>query len=117
VIGAFAATPACALNNDDFAAMMGMLWRFQDPVCPSMSFDPAVFVKAMKLPGGTPAAMRRAHRDAFERGYAVATDWMKQGTTAEFCKAMQTFVDGKHDFFGGVKETPERPVPGLTIRD
>ncbi|SDR20646.1 hypothetical protein SAMN05519103_01204 [Rhizobiales bacterium GAS113] len=117
MISALASTPACALNNDDFAAMMGMLWRLRDPICPSMSFDPAVFVKAMKLPGGSPAAVRRDHRAAFERGYAVATDWMSQGTTAEFCKAMETFFDGKHDFFGGLKEVPEPPIPGLIIRD
>jgi hypothetical protein len=117
LIGALASTPARALNNDDYAAMMGMLWRLQDPICPSMSFDPAIFVKAMKLPGGSPAAVRRDYRAAFDRGYAVATDWMGQGTTAEFCKAIEIFFDGKHDFYGTLKETPEPPVPGLTIRD
>jgi hypothetical protein len=117
IFGALASTPALALNNDDYTAMMGMLWRLREPICPSMSFDPAIFVKAMKLPGSSPEAVRRGHRAAFDRGYAIATDWIGQGTTADFRKAIQTFFDGKHDFYGAVKATPEASVPGLTIRD
>ena len=75
--GALVSTPARALNDDDIAAMMGMLWRLQEPICPSMSFDPAAFVKAMKLTGA-PAAVRNRHRDAFARGYAVSTDNLSQ---------------------------------------
>jgi hypothetical protein len=115
--GALASTPARALNDDDYAAMMGMLWRLQQPICPSMSFDPAKFVKAMKLPGGRPAAVRSRHRNAFARGYAVSTDWLSQSTTAEFCKLIENWFDGKHDMSGNVKDTLEPPVPGLTIRD
>jgi len=117
MIGGLAATPARALNNDDLASMMGMLWRLQGPICPSMSFDPAVFVRAAKLPGGSPAAVRRKYRAAFERGFALATDLLRQGTTAPFCKTIEIFFDGKHDFYGNLKETPQPPVPGLTIRN
>ena len=117
MLSACASTPALALNTDDYAAMMGMLWRLREPVCPSMSFDPAIFVKAMKLPGGSPEAVRRSHRAAFDRGYAIGTEWIGQGSTSDFCKAVQTFFDGKHDLWGAVKETPDAPVPGLTVRD
>ena len=117
VMGAFASTPARALNDDDLAGMMGMLWRLQGPICPSMSFDPAAFVKAMKLPGGSPAAVRSSHRDAFARGYAVSTDLLSQGTTAEFCQVIGNWFDGKHDMSGNLKSTPEPPPPGLTFHD
>ena len=116
-IGALASTPALALNNDDYAAIMGMLWRLRDPICPSMSFDPAIFVKAMKPPGGSPEAFRRRHRAAFDGGYAIGTDLIDQKTRADFCRFVEDFFDGKHDFYGNLKETPEAPVPGLTIRD
>ena len=62
LIGALASTPARALNEDEYAAMMGMLWRLQEPTCPSISFDPATFVKAMKMPGGNPSTVRSRHR-------------------------------------------------------
>ena len=116
ILGALTAAPALALNNDDLAAMMGMLWRFREPLCPSLSFDPEEFVQGMKLPGGSAAAVRRRHRDAFDRGYAVATDWQSQTGPAEFCKAMEQFFDGKHGFSGELKAVPDAPVPGLTIR-
>jgi hypothetical protein len=115
IIAGVAAAPASALNNDDLAAMMGMLWRFQQPVCPSLSFDPEKFVAGVKLPGGSAAAVRRHYRTAFDRGYAVATDWQGQTTRQEFCKAIEQFFDGKHDFYGNLKEVPEPPPPGLTI--
>jgi hypothetical protein len=70
--------PHKLVNDDDYAGMMGMLWRLHEPICPSMSFDPAAFVEAMKLPGGSPAAVRSRHRDAFARGYAVSTDLLSQ---------------------------------------
>lgn len=31
--------PAYAINNDDIAALIGLLWRLKTAVCPSMSFD------------------------------------------------------------------------------
>ena len=108
--------PAQALNNDDYAAMMGMLWRLREPMCPRMSFDPEVFVKALKLPGGSAAAVRSGRRAAFDRGFATAGEWLAQGSAPEFCAAMEKFFDGKHDFFGNPKATPEPPPPGLTIR-
>ena len=114
---AVAATPAAALNNDDYAAVMGMLWRLRDPLFPAMSFDPEKFVKGMKLPGGSAAVFQRAHRKAFDQGYAIVTEWMSQGSNADSCQAMQKFFDGKHDFYGNVKEVPGPPVPGLTIRE
>src|SRR5271166_3457162 len=117
LMGAFASTPARALNDDDYAAMMGMLWRLQEPICPSMSFDPAAFVKAMKLPGGSPAAVRSRHRDAFARGYAVSTDLLTQVTTADFCRLIGNWFDGKHDMSGEPKSTPEPPPPGLTFHN
>ena len=82
-----------------------------------MSFDPAIFVKAMKPPGGSPEAFRRRHRAAFDGGYAIGTDEIDQKTRADFCRFVEDFFDGKHDFYGNLKETPEAPVPGLTIRD
>ncbi len=112
-----ASPPAQALNADDYAAMMGMLWRLREPVCPRLSFDPSVFVKAMRLPGGSPEAVRRGHRHAFERGYAIVGEWLAQDTPAEFCAAMEKFVDGKHDLSGNPKSIPEAPPPGLTIRE
>ena len=110
------AAPSLALNNDDLAATLGMLWRLREPLCPSMTFDPEAFVKATKLPGGTAAGVRLRYRAAFQRGYAVATEWQSQSSPAEFCNAMEQFFDGKHDVFGNVKSTPEAPFPGLTIR-
>src|SRR5271165_3405984 len=114
LIGALASTPARALNHDDYAAMMGMLWRLQEPIWPSISFDPATVVQAMKLPGGNPSTVRSRHRDAFARGYAVSTDWLSQGTTAEYCKEIANWFDGKYNLDGTVKDTPEPPVPGLS---
>ena len=111
-----AASPAVALNDDDYAAMMGMMWRFQQPVCPRLSFDPDKFVAGMKLPGGSAAAFRDHHREAFARGDAVVSEWRSQTDEAAFCKAVEEFFDGKHDFSGGLKEVPERVPPGLTIR-
>ena len=116
MLGLLGAQPAHALNNDDFAGMMGMLWRFQGPVCPSISFDPATFVKALKLPGGTPQAVRIRFKDAFDGGNAVVDEWMHDGATAKFCEAIETLFDGRHDFFGNVTETRQPSVPGLTIR-
>jgi hypothetical protein len=115
-VAAVIATPATALKNDDYAGMMGMLWRLREPLCPSMSFDPEKFVKAMKLPGGSAAAFQRAHRTAFDQRYAVVADWMSQQSNPEFCKAMEVYFDGKHDFQGNIKEVPEATIPGLTIR-
>ncbi len=117
LLGAFGSTPARALNDDDYAGMMGMLWRLQGPICPSMSFDPAAFVKAMKLPGGSPAAVMSRHRDAFARGYAVSTDLLSQGTTAEFCQMISTWFDGKHDMSGNLESAPAPPPPGLTFHN
>ena len=117
LLGAFGSTPARALNDDDYPGMMGMLWRLQGPICPSMSFDPAAFVKAMKLAGGSPAAVRSRHRDAFARGYAVSTDLLSQGTTAEFCQMISTWFDGKHDVSGNLESTPAPPPPGLTFHN
>ena len=114
--GALAATPAIALNADDYAAMMGMMWRFQQPVCPRLSFDPEKFVAGMKLPGGSAAAFRDHHREAFARGDAVVSDWRSQMDEAAFCTAVEEFFDGKHDFSGHLKDVPERVPPGLTIR-
>jgi hypothetical protein len=108
--------PAQALNTDDYAAMMGMLWRLREPICPRMSFDPEVFVKTLRLPGGSAAKLRSSRRAAFERGFAMAGEWLAQGSTPEFCAAMEKFFDGKHDFFGNPKAVPEAPLPGLTIR-
>jgi len=115
--GLLGAVPAQALNNEDLAGMMGMLWRFQTPVCPSISFDPKIFVKAVKLPGGTPEAVRARFGDAFDRGNAVVDEWMHDGANAAACKAVETYFDGKHDFFGNVSQTRQRSVPGLTIRE
>ena len=108
-----ASSSALALNYDDYAAMMGVLWRLREPICPRLSFDPVVFVKALKLPGGSPEAVRRAHRHAFDRGYEMAGEWMDR---AQFCAEIEQFFDGKHDFFGNPKAVPEPPPPGLTIR-
>jgi hypothetical protein len=116
LLGAFGSTPARALNDDDYAGMMGMLWRPQGPICPSMSFDPAAFVKAMKLPG-SPAAVRSRHRDAFARGYAVSTDLLSQGTTAEFRQMISSWFDGKHDMSGNLESAPAPPPPGLTFHN
>jgi hypothetical protein len=60
-------SPACALNDDDLAAMMGMLWRLRQPICPRMAFDPNTFVKTLRLSGGNVEAARRSHRHAFDR--------------------------------------------------
>jgi hypothetical protein len=117
VIGAAASSPARALNNDDIAALMGMLWRLQDHICPSISFDPAKLIRAMNPPGASPAAVRRSHRAAFQKGYALAGDWLSQGSNAQFCKNIENLVDGKHDFFGNLKDVPQAPFPGVTIRD
>jgi len=108
------AGPACALNGDDYAAMMGLLWRLREPICPRLTFDPDTFAEALKLPGGAKGIKRR-HRGAFERGYAMGAEWLAEGTP-KFCTEVEQMFDGKHDFFGNVKETPEPPVPGLTIR-
>jgi hypothetical protein len=120
IVVAFAALvlgagPACALNGDDYAAMMGLLWRLRDPICPRLAFDPDAFAKTLKLPGGSAEAVRRRHREAFERGYAQGGDWLAEGTP-KFCVEVERMFDGKHDFFGNAKETSEPPVPGLTIR-
>jgi hypothetical protein len=116
LLAAFGSMPARARNDDDYAGMMGMLWRPQGPICPSMSFDPAAFVKAMKLPGGSPA-VRSRHRDAFARGYAVSTDLLSRGTTAEFCQMISTWFDGKHDMSGNLESAPAPPPPGLTFHN
>jgi len=116
LVAVLATAPASALNNDDYAGMMGMLWRFQQPVCPRLSFDPEKFVAGMKLPGGSAAAFRDRHREAFDRGDAVVSEWRSQTDQAAFCKAVEVFFDGKHDISGGLKDVPERVPPGLTIR-
>jgi len=116
VAAGLAATPASALNNDDYAAMMGMMWRFQRPECPRLSFDPEKFVIGMKLPGGSAAAFRDRHREAFDRGDAIISDLRNGKDLDAFCKAAEEFFDGKHDFYGNVKEVPDRAPPGLTIR-
>ena len=112
----FSGGPALALNNDDYVSMMGMLWRLREPVCVGLSFDPAVFVKAMKL-GVDPEAVRRRHSHAFGNGYESGTELLKDGGAAKFCKQVEDFFDGKHDFYGNVKEVPGPPVPGLTVGD
>ena len=96
---------------------MGMLWRFQGPVCAAISFDPAKFVRALKLPGGTPEAVRQRFPDAFQRGDALTSDWMKDGADEKFCREVANFFDGRHDFYGNVKAMRDPPVPGLTLRN
>ena len=109
------ASPVRSLNNDDFAAMMGMLWRLREPICPRMTFDPETFVKALRLPGGSAEAVRRRRPYAFKRGYALAGEWLANGTP-QFCAVVEQLFDGRHDIFGNVKDVPEPPPPGLTIR-
>jgi hypothetical protein len=109
------ADPARALNRDDYAAVMGLLWHLREPVCAKLTFDPDAFAKALKLPGGSANAMRLRHRKAFDRGYVLADDWLAEGIP-KFCNEVEKMFDGKHDFFGNVRETPESPVPGLRIR-
>ena len=72
------ASPVRSLNNDDFAAMMGMLWRLREPICPRMTFDPETFVKAV----------RRRHCYAFNRGYALAGEWLANGSP-QFCAVVE----------------------------
>ena len=78
VVGAGSAS---ALNGDDYAAMMGLLWRFREPICPRLTFEPDAFAKALKLPGGSAEGVRRRHCEAFGRGYAQGGDWLAEGTT------------------------------------
>jgi hypothetical protein len=120
VVAAFAALllgagPAYALNGEDYAAMMGLLWRLREPICPRLTFDPDAFAKALKPPAKSAEGVRRSHREAFDRGYAQGGDWLADGMT-KFCVEVERMFDGKHDLFGNVKEAPAAPVPGLTIR-
>jgi hypothetical protein len=109
------ATAARAPNGDDYAAMMGMLWRLREPICPRLTFDPEAFVKALRPTGGSAEAVKQRHRKAFEHGYAIGGEWLAE-RKPKFCTEVEQMFDGKHDFFGNLKETPEPPVPGLMIR-
>ena len=117
LVGAAASLPgpARALNQDDRIATMGMLWRLREPICPRLSFDAKAFVKAMKLPSD-PEALRVRRRAAFDGGYSVAGEWLDDGGTAKFCETIESYFDGKHDLYGNLKDVPEAPAPGLTIR-
>ena len=111
------AGPAMALNNDDIAGALGMLWRVRDGACPKISLDADRFGSLIQ-PGGMKAAeIRKRHAEAFDQGYAVASDWLKDGGPEDYCKAVRQLFDGKSDFFGNAKATPDAPLPGLTFRD
>ncbi len=83
-------------------------------MCPGVSFDAAVFAKGVGLQGD-PATIRRRHAKTFDRGYAKGTELIDEGGTAEYCETVTYLFDGKHDFSGALKETPDKPTPGLTV--
>lgn len=108
---------AAAMDNDDVAGALGMLWRVREGVCPKISLDADRFGSLIQ-PGGMKAAeIRKRHAEAFDQGYAVAGDWLKEGGPEEYCKAVRQMFDGKSDFFGNAKATPDSPTPGLTFHD
>lgn len=108
-------SPAAALNADDYAAMMGMLWRLREPICPRLSFDADVFVKRLHLPAADAEQFRKLRRAAFDSGYELAGE-LKAQSESQFCQTMETMFDGRHAFDGSVKPTPGPPIAGLTIR-
>lgn len=111
------AGPAAAMNNEDVAGALGMLWRVREGVCPKISLDPDRFASLIQ-PGGMKAAeLRKRYAEAFAQGYAVAGEWQAEGGPEEYCKAVRQMFDGKSDFFGNAKTNPEAPAPGLTFRD
>lgn len=107
---------AKAMNTDDVAGALGMLWRVREGACPTMSLDGDRFAAA--LAGGLTAAdLRKRHAEAFDQGYAVAGEWLSEGGSAGYCQAVRDLFDGKKDFFGNAKAIPEGVAPGLTVRD
>jgi hypothetical protein len=112
-----AANPAAAMNNDDVAGALGMLWRVREGVCPKISLDPDRFGSLIR-PGGMKAAeIRKRYAEAFDQGYAVAGEWLSEGGPEEYCKSVRQLFDGRSDFFGNAKTTPDAPAPGLIFRD
>jgi hypothetical protein len=114
---ALAPSPALAVTNEDIAAAMGMLWRVRDGLCPGLAFDPKAFVTLIPPAGLTPEAVRKQYAEGFDQGYAVAGEWLAEGGREEYCQAVRQLFDGKTDFFGNPKTTPEGPIKGLTIKD
>lgn len=112
-----AAGPAVAMDNDDVAGALGMLWRVHEGLCPKISLDADRFGSLITPHGMKAAEIRKHHAEAFDQGYAVAGDWLKDGGPEEYCKAVRQMFDGKSDFFGNAKTTPEAPAPGLTFRE
>lgn len=110
-----AITPALALNDDDLAAAMGMLWRLQSGTCPTMSFDPAKLAAKIGPHGMSIEEVRRKFRKAFDRGYALGGEEMDQGGAARYCDVVEGFFGGTRDFYGNRREVPEAPFPGVTI--
>jgi hypothetical protein len=109
--------PAAAMNNEDVAGALGMLWRVREGACPKISLDADRFGGLIQ-PGGMKAAeIRKRYAEAFTQGYAVAGDWVAEGGPEEYCKAVRQMFDGKSDAFGNAKTTPEAPPPGLTFHD
>lgn len=111
------AGPGFAMNNEDVAGALGMLWRVTEGVCPAMRLDPDRFGSLIKPAGMTAAQIRRTYAEAFDQGYAVAGEWMAEGGAREYCKSVRGLFDGKSDFFGNAKATPTSPAPGLTFLD
>ena len=111
---ALLASPVQALNQDDYVAAMGMMWRLQQPICPGLSFDPVAFVKGVGL-HGDPETVRRRHPKPFETGYAKGTELLDEGGTSEYCEMIAVLFDGKHDFSGALKPVPDKPAAGLAV--
>lgn len=112
-----AAGPGFAMNNEDVAGALGMLWRVKEGVCPTMRLDADKFGSLIKPSGMTAAQIRKTYAEAFDQGYANAGEWLAEGGPAEYCKSVRGLFDGKSDFFGNAKATPDAPAPGLTFLD
>jgi hypothetical protein len=112
-----AAGPAAAMNNEDVAGALGMLWRVHEGACPKISLDADAFGGLMKPIPIKAAEIRKIYAEAFAQGYAVAGEWAAEGGPEEYCKAVRQLFDGKTDFFGAAKANPDAPPPGLTFRD
>jgi hypothetical protein len=111
------AGPAAAMNNEDVAGALGMLWRVHEGACPKISLDADRFGGLIKPDPMTAAQIRKHYAEAFDQGYAVAGEWSAGGEPGDYCKAVRQLFDGKTDFFGNAKATPDAPMPGLTFRD
>jgi hypothetical protein len=110
------AGPAAAMNNEEIAGALGMLWRVREGACAKISLDADRFGELMKPTAMTAAEIRKRYAEAFAQGYAVAGEWQAGGPD-DYCKAVRELFDGKSDFFGNAKTTPDAPPPGLVFRD